>query len=113
MPYFITEGCVDVTDMSCVDECPVGCIYEGDRKLYINPGECIDCGQCEPVCPQDASYADHSTPPDKAAFGREDARFFAEPLPGRTEPIGEPGGSDRVGRIGVDTELVGGWPGGR
>ena len=110
MPYFIAEGCVDVMDMSCVDECPVDCIYEGDRKLYINPGECIDCGQCEAVCPQDAIYEDRSTPPDKLVFVGDNARFFAEPLPGHTEPIGEPGGSGQVGRIGVDTELVGGWP---
>ncbi|RFT23662.1 ferredoxin, partial [Bifidobacteriaceae bacterium GH022] len=30
-------------------ECPVDCIYEGDRTLYINPNECVDCGACEPA----------------------------------------------------------------
>ncbi|HEY3752382.1 MAG TPA: hypothetical protein VGL80_24630 [Pseudonocardiaceae bacterium] len=29
---------------------------------------------------------------------------------GHTEPLGDPGGSDHIGRIGVDTELVGGRP---
>ena len=46
MPYFIAAPCIDVMDKSCIEECPVDCIYEGDRKLYINPRECIDCGAC-------------------------------------------------------------------
>ena len=51
MPYVIAQPCVDVKDKACVDECPVDCIYEGSRSLYINPNECVDCGACEPVCP--------------------------------------------------------------
>ena len=42
MPYVIAAACIDVMDRSCMDECPVDCIYEGDRKLYVNPFECID-----------------------------------------------------------------------
>ena len=37
MPYVIAQPCVDVKDKACVDECPVDCIYEGARSLYINP----------------------------------------------------------------------------
>ena len=44
MPYVIAAACIDVMDRSCMDECPVDCIFEGDRKLYVNPFECIDCG---------------------------------------------------------------------
>ena len=44
MPYVIAAACIDVTDKSCIDECPVDCIYEGDRKMYISPARCIDCG---------------------------------------------------------------------
>ncbi|MBA4025348.1 MAG: ferredoxin [Gordonia sp.] len=54
MTYVITEACVDLMDRSCLRECPVDCIYEGDRQLFINPSECIDCGACEPVCPHEA-----------------------------------------------------------
>ena len=54
MPYVIASACIDVNDKSCVEECPVDCIYEGERKSYINPKECIDCGACEPVCPVEA-----------------------------------------------------------
>src|SRR4029450_13687001 len=48
VPYVITEPCIDVKDKSCIEECPVDCIYEGDRMLYIHPDECVDCGACEP-----------------------------------------------------------------
>jgi NAD-dependent dihydropyrimidine dehydrogenase PreA subunit len=106
MPYVISEPCVDNLDRSCVEECPVDCIYQGDRKMYINPDECIDCGQCETVCPVDAITLDKRTPEMYAAHVADNIRFFAEPLPGRDEPIGSPGGADDFGPVGVDTELV-------
>ncbi len=58
MTFIITAGCVDVKDKACVEVCPVDCIHgdEEDRMLYINPGECIDCNACEPVCPTEAIY---------------------------------------------------------
>ena len=56
MTYVITGSCIDVLDKTCVKECPVDCIYEGVRSMYINPEECIDCGACEPVCPSDAIF---------------------------------------------------------
>lgn len=62
MPYVITTRCVDLKDRACVRECPVDCIYEGARALYINPEECIDCGACAPVCPNDAVYFDQEVP---------------------------------------------------
>ena len=37
MTYVISEPCIDVKDKSCIEECPVDCIYEGDRMLYIHP----------------------------------------------------------------------------
>ena len=39
MTYVIALPCVDVKDRACVEECPVDCIYEGDRTLYIHPEE--------------------------------------------------------------------------
>lgn len=110
MPYVIAEPCIDVTDMSCVDECPVDCIYEGARKLYINPKECIDCGACEAVCPVEAIAQDRRVKPDYQQYIADNARFFNEPLPDRDEPLGAPGGARAVGPIGVDTELVASHP---
>ncbi|MFF5988770.1 ferredoxin [Prauserella flavalba] len=106
----IAEACVDITDMSCVEECPVDCIYEGDRKLYIHPGECIDCGACEVVCPVEAISMKRALPDDQAHHAEDNERFFTQPLPGRGEPIGSPGGARKIGPIGVDTEMVHGLP---
>ena len=70
MPWVITKLCRDCVDMSCVEVCPVDCIYEytgEDRdsfpnQLYIDPEECIDCGVCEPECPWEAIFEDERVP---------------------------------------------------
>ena len=65
MTYVIAEPCVDVIDQSCVSVCPVDCIHfeEGiDRKLFIDPNECIDCGACEPECPVEAIFPEDALP---------------------------------------------------
>ena len=64
MTYVITQPCVDLKDKACIDECPVDCIYEGTRMLYIHPDECVDCGACEPVCPVEAIYYEDDVPDD-------------------------------------------------
>ena len=110
MTYIIAEPCVDVLDKACIEECPVDCIYEGDRKLYINPRECIDCGACEPVCPETAIFTDIKAPAEVTEFADDNQRFFAEPLPGRGAPVGNPGGSAKLGPVGADTLLVQAWP---
>jgi NAD-dependent dihydropyrimidine dehydrogenase PreA subunit len=62
MTYVITEPCIDVLDKSCIEECPVDCIYEGASMLYIHPDECVDCGACEPVCPVEAIFYAEDVP---------------------------------------------------
>jgi NAD-dependent dihydropyrimidine dehydrogenase PreA subunit len=109
MPYVIAAACIDVTDKSCIEECPVDCIYEGARKLYINPAECIDCGACEPACPVEAISQDRRVPDDQNDFVADNARFFALPLPGRDEPLGSPGGGLALSPVGADTDLVATW----
>jgi NAD-dependent dihydropyrimidine dehydrogenase PreA subunit len=111
MTYVIAGPCIDVNDRACMDECPVDCIYEGDRKSYINPKECIDCGACEPVCPVEAIAQDRRVEPDDQVFIEDNRAFFTEPLPGRDAALGTPGGARIVGPIGVDTPLVTGWAG--
>jgi NAD-dependent dihydropyrimidine dehydrogenase PreA subunit len=106
VPYVIAAACIDVMDRSCIEECPVDCIYEGERKLYINPVECIDCGACEPVCPVTAITQDRRVPADQREFVGDNARFFSQPLPGRDAPLGPAGGANVVGPLGVDTEFV-------
>ena len=69
MAWVITRLCRDCVDQSCVDVCPVDCIYEhtgGDdafpNQLYIDPEECINCGVCEPECPWEAIFEDEQVP---------------------------------------------------
>lgn len=108
MPYVIAGPCIDVVDRSCVEECPVDCIYEGDRKAYINPMECIDCGACEPVCPVEAISQDRRISADDQEFIEDNRRFFIDVLDGRDDPLGAPGGAHKIGPLGVDTPLVAG-----
>ena len=111
MTYVIGKECIDVQDRSCVDACPVDCIYEGGRKNYINPAECIDCGACEVACPEVAIFPARKARGNKEweTFTRDNAEFFTETLPGRKEPLGDPGGAGRTGVVGVDTSLVRDW----
>ncbi|WP_026115766.1 ferredoxin [Nocardiopsis kunsanensis] len=110
MTYVIAQPCVDVLDRSCIDECPVDCIYEGDRMLYIHPDECVDCGACEPVCPVEAIYYEDDLPTEFGAYLADNEEFFTQPLPGREDSLDSPGGASRVGVVGVDTPLVAGLP---
>ncbi len=70
MTWVITRLCRDCVDISCVEVCPVDCIYEytGDdvatfpNQLYIDPEERINCGVCEPECPWEAIFEDEQVP---------------------------------------------------
>ncbi len=98
MTYVVTDPCVDVKDKACVEECPVDCIYEGTRTLYIQPDECVDCGACEPVCPTAAIFYEDDVPADQSKFVAINAEFFAE--------IGSPGGAAAFGTYDGDHPLV-------
>jgi ferredoxin len=51
MAYVISDECTACG--SCLDECPVEAIEEGD--IYtIDPELCTDCGACADVCPVEA-----------------------------------------------------------
>jgi NAD-dependent dihydropyrimidine dehydrogenase PreA subunit len=81
MAYVIAEPCIDVLDISCVSVCPVDCIHyeEGvDRKLFIDPNECIDCGACEPECPVNAIFPEESLPPEWASWTAVDATWYTD-----------------------------------
>ena len=64
MTHVITEPCEGVTDRSCVEVCPVDCIYDHKRwsTLFIHPEECIDCGLCVDACPVEAIYPEAEVP---------------------------------------------------
>ena len=76
MPHIITEPCIGVKDQSCVDVCPVECIYEADDQLYIHPDECIDCGACVPACPVSAIFPEEDVPAGEESFIAKNREFF-------------------------------------
>jgi ferredoxin len=100
--YVIAQTCVDVKDKACIEECPVDCIYEGARMLYIQPDECVDCGACEPVCPVEAIYYEDDVPAEWAAYTEANAVFF--------EDLGSPGGASKVGPQDKDAPIVAALP---
>lgn len=102
MTYVIAAACLDQKDKACVEECPVDCIYEGDRMLYIHPDECVDCGACEPVCPVGAIFYDDDVPADQANYKDYAVEFF--------ESVGSPGGAAKLGPIGKDATAVAALP---
>jgi NAD-dependent dihydropyrimidine dehydrogenase PreA subunit len=110
--YVIGKECIDAQDHSCVDVCPVDCIYEGERKNYINPRECIDCGACEIACPEVAIFPARQarSNAERQQFTADNARFFDLPLLGLSEPLGNPGGARAIGHVSADTDLVREWP---
>ena len=89
MAYVINEHCIDELDGSCVDSCPVDCIYEGLRKRYIHPDECIDCGACEPECPVTAIFPEEDTPPQwKSYIAKNRDVFQGASPPGKPQRKG-------------------------
>jgi len=81
MPYIIAEPCIGVKDRSCVDVCPVDCIYEGEDMLYIHPDECIDCGACEPECPVTAIFPEEDTPEQWKSYIAKNRDVFQSATP--------------------------------
>jgi len=77
MAYVITEPCIGTKDQSCVEVCPVDCIYDAGDHFMINPEECIDCGACEPECPVEAIYPEDEVPDEMESYISKAADHFA------------------------------------
>ena len=74
----ITSLCTN--DGACVEVCPVACIHTmpGAEQFYIDPDVCIDCEQCEIVCPVDAIFKDVDLPPEHTHSTEVNASFFRQ-----------------------------------
>jgi ferredoxin len=44
--------------------------------MYVDPGECIDCGACIPACPVEAIFSLDETPRKWAAFINRNAEYY-------------------------------------
>ncbi len=66
MAFIVTQPCLQERNKSCIEVCPVDCIYTGtedlDRMVYISRDECIDCGACESACPVTAIFDENDVP---------------------------------------------------
>ena len=88
MTYVIAEPCVDHMDQTCVEVCPVDCITfqpGADRKLYIDPDGCIECGSCESSCPNGAIFRSDGLPAEWADFAWIDATWYRDPGAARAQ----------------------------
>jgi NAD-dependent dihydropyrimidine dehydrogenase PreA subunit len=82
MAYVIVDTCTK--DEHCIEACPVNCIhptkdeagFDTAPHLYVNPGECIDCGACVPVCPTNSVYVLDDLPEECKAFAETNATYF-------------------------------------
>jgi NAD-dependent dihydropyrimidine dehydrogenase PreA subunit len=79
MTYVIAQPWADVKDKACVEECPVDCIYEGERSLYIHPDECVNCGASESVCPVEAIFYADDTPRAVEGLLQDQRRVLRRP----------------------------------
>ena len=68
MTFVVTDSCIKCKLTDCVEVCPVDCFHEGEKILYIDPEECIDCAACEPVCPVTAIFPEDQVPEDEQSF---------------------------------------------
>jgi ferredoxin len=96
--YVIALPCVDFKDKACQLECPVDAIYEGERTLYINADECVDCGACESACPRGAIFYEDDLPDEYQEYQDIAVQFFAQ--------TGASGGASRFGSLGVDEPRI-------
>jgi NAD-dependent dihydropyrimidine dehydrogenase PreA subunit len=90
MAFVIAEPYTDVMDQACLQACPVACIHfqaGKDRKLYIDPAECIDCGACKPVCPVKAIFADYELPTPWRAYADIDALWYRDKAAARARVV--------------------------
>ena len=89
MTYVIAEPCVDHMDQSCVSVCPVDCISTEagvDRKMFIDPDGCIECGSCMSVCPNNAIYPSGDLPEEWSSYSWIDAAWFRDANAARDVP---------------------------
>jgi NAD-dependent dihydropyrimidine dehydrogenase PreA subunit len=86
MSYVIALPCVDHNDRACIEVCPVDCITADtalDRKFYVDPEVCIDCGACADACPNAAIFGSDELPSAWSSFAGIDATWYRDPQAAR------------------------------
>jgi len=78
MTYVVTAPCFGCKYTDCVVVCPCQCFHEGDKMVYIDPDECIDCDACRGECPVEAIFPDHEVPDEWQDFIQLNAEMAAQ-----------------------------------
>jgi ferredoxin len=81
--YVITDNCIK--DELCIQACPNDSIhsrsdesgFDAATQMYVDPGECIDCGACLPACTSDAIFPADELPAGKQHFVALNEAHFA------------------------------------
>ena len=89
MAYVVTEPCFGCKYTDCVVVCPCDCFREGERMLYIDSDECIDCDACKVECPVDAIFHEDEVPEAWEGFVAPNREMAATcpPITDREEPL--------------------------
>ena len=89
MAFVVTAPCFGCKYTDCVVVCPTDCFREGEKMLYIEPDDCIDCGACEPECPVQAIFYEDNVPPDQREFVELNAQMakICPPITQKKEPL--------------------------
>ena len=79
MTYIIAEPCITVKDRSCVEVCPVDCIYEYVEEVgaYVVPDPSTGAGPDKPVVPR--GEATHVPPDTGITKDQLKAQLFIHP----------------------------------
>lgn len=92
MAYVVTAPCFGCKYTDCVSVCPCDCFREGEKMLYIDPDECIDCDACRTECPVEAIFPEWEVPTQWSQFVALNAEMSrtCPPILERKEPIAQP-----------------------
>ena len=99
MTYVIAEPRIDVKG-SC-GSARSAASAKASGCSTSTPGECVDCGGCEPVCQVEAICYEDDVPGQRARFTAGNATFF--------DQLGSPGRRRQTGPLPYDTEYVAGY----
>jgi len=99
--YVIAEPRIDVKDKSCVEECPVDCICEGERMLDTSTPANARLRCLRARLPGRGDLLAGRRPGQRARFTAGNATFF--------DQLGSPGRRRQTGPLPYDTEYVAGY----
>lgn len=89
MAFVVTAPCFGCKYTDCVVVCPCDCFREGEKMLYIEPDDCIDCAACESECPVQAIFFEDNVPADQRQFIALNAEMakICPPITQKKEPL--------------------------